>query len=628
MSTSPTGIGVGDMLEDRYRIDAHIAFGGMATVYRGHDVRLNRAVAIKIIYPHLAARFSEDVVAEARQAARISHPNVVTVHDFGVSNGQPFIVMELITGHSVRDLLSASGRLSAAQACALLQPAAAGLAAAHAAGVVHGDLKPENILISDDGRVKITDFGLARATYADGRGLTVAGALVGTPAYLSPEYVQGKGRTVIGDVYALGIIAYELVVGTPPFLGPHPLQVALARTDTQVPAPSLAQPCAQGYDQLVLAATEMDPLTRTHSASAFADAVRTLRRDLPPPAPLPRIAGTSDRQEQPTQVELRPTSVLPTGPKRARRGDGATAATRGSKRRGDKVDGGHKPRRLRRFLLVLVALAALIGAGQIYALRQTPDVAGMTESAAVAAVRDQGFFRIGVTLVYADAPEGTALDTAPTGRHYLWQAIAVNVSRGPRTITVPAVLGLTAAQARRKLSAVGVSDVSTSLSFSEQVPSGQVMSSNPRAGTVVRSGSAVSLTISKGREPIPVPDVVNLRQDTATARLGAVRLAPEIQREFNDTVERGRVIRQSPTAPSTLFRGDQVTIVISRGPRLVTVPSVYKLKAEQAVAQLRALGLRVSVDRPFGSPYGRVVKQSIKAGATVAVGSTVVLTVV
>ncbi|NDB17866.1 MAG: serine/threonine-protein kinase, partial [Actinobacteria bacterium] len=465
MPNPPTGSAVGDLLEGRYRIDAHIAFGGMATVYRGHDVRLNRPVAIKIVYPHLAASFSDDVVVEARQAARISHPNVVTVHDVGVSEGQPFIIMELITGHSARDLLSTAGPLTAAQACALLQPVAAGLAAAHAAGVVHGDLKPENILIGDDGRVKITDFGLARAAHADGRGLTVAGALVGTPAYLSPEYVKGEGRTVAGDVYALGIIAYELVVGTPPFVGAHPLQVVLARTDEQVPAPSESVACAEGYDRLVVAATAMDPGARTPSATAFAEDVRQLRRHLPPPAPLPRIVGKNNPQNQPTEYELRATSVLPAARDRSRgrpdRAESADSARRRSRRPAKE----RRPRRLRRFLVFALFLGLLAGAVEVYGHRPTPDVAGLSQAAAATAVREAGFFRTTVTRVFADLPAGEVVDVVPSGRQFLWQDIVVRVSRGPRTVTVPDVTGLTVARARRALTAAGITDVSSRATF-------------------------------------------------------------------------------------------------------------------------------------------------------------------
>lgn len=628
MPTPPTGTAVGDTLEGRYRIDALIAFGGMATVYRGHDIRLNRAVAIKVVYPHLAASFSDHVIAEARQAARISHPNVVTVHDFGISHGQPFIVMEHIVGHSARDLLTTAGTLSAEQACALLLPVAAGLAAAHAAGIVHGDLKPENILIGDDGRVKITDFGLARAAQGDGRGVTVAGGLIGTPAYLSPEYVQGHGRTVAGDVYALGIIAYELVVGAPPFQGANPLQVVLARTDEPVPAPSLAVThCPDGYDRLVSHATTIDPAERTPSAGAFAEAVKQLRRELPAPRPLPRIEHHHTVDSQPTEFALRATSILPEARDRSRRrSPAADKRTRSARAPGRAAN--HRPRRRRRTIVFLLTLAAIAGGGHMYAHRDIPVVAGQRQTDAIAAVRDAGYFRANVRTVYADTAVGEAMGTEPMGRAYIWQPITIRISRGPRTITVPDVTRMTAQRATEQLATAGFSEISTIRKFSEQVAAGFVIDTKPGRGATVRSDTAVAVTVSKGREPITVPDVIALRETTATGRLTDLRLRPTVSRSFSDIVEKGRVIRQSPAAGSTVFRGQQVGLVISRGPRTVVMPNVYKLKSEQAAAQLRDLGLTVSVRRPFGSPYGRVVKQSIRAGSTVRVGSTVVLTVV
>ena len=249
---------VGLTLDGRYRLDAHLAHGGMASVYAGHDLRLDRAVAVKVLHPHLAqdSAFAARFIAEAKQAARINHPNVVAVHDQGMDADRAFIVMELVRGHSVRALLRATGVLTAQQALALLAPVCAGLAAAHAAGVVHRDIKPENILISEDGRVKVTDFGLARAADDAGPGLTGVGALAGTAGYLSPEYVEGRPTDPRSDVYALGIVAYELLTGALPFTGENPVQVALAHSRGRVPAPSAIRPGVPHVVEFVAAGSE------------------------------------------------------------------------------------------------------------------------------------------------------------------------------------------------------------------------------------------------------------------------------------------------------------------------------------------------------------------------------------
>lgn len=655
MPTTPKGAPVGEVLEGRYRIDALIAYGGMATVYRGYDLRLGREVAVKILYPHLASSFGRHFVGEARQAAQVNHPHVVTIHDFGVSDDQPFLVMEHITGHSARDLLTACGTLTPEQACALLQPVASGLAAAHDAGIVHGDLKPENILIGDDGRVKITDFGLARAAEGDGRGLTVVGGLIGTPAYLSPEYVEGQGRSKAGDIYAFGIIAYELVTGTPPFTGDNPMHVALAHTRSAVPAPSTTTSGVPAdYDRLVLAATAADPSHRAPSASALGSAVRDLRRGLPTPRPLPRpvprphaaASPVVSPADAPTRLDVRATSVLP-----AMRAGGPRGARKNGARRNDRFDdmnavvGGagiespsasprrqgrrSRPRRtLRRFLVSVVLIAASAIGVQRYAHLDIPNVRGLSASAALSELRDAGFRRTELTRVFDAAAAGDVIATNPTERAFLWDRITVVVSKGPRTASVVEVAGTSAAKARRLLADSGFTRVSTETDFSETVPLGIVIRSEPPAGAKAPLSTRITVIVSKGPRPIPVPTLRGVTEQAARARLADVGLGAVINRAFDDSVAAGRVVSQQPTAGSLLTAGKPVTVVVSRGPQLVRVPDVFKLKAADAVSRMRSLGLTVKVQRPFGSPFGRVVKQSIKAGTSVRLGTSVVLTVV
>ena len=624
---------VGLTLDGRYRLDAHLAHGGMASVYAGHDLRLDRAVAVKVLHPHLAqdSAFAARFIAEAKQAARINHPNVVAVHDQGMDADRAFIVMELVRGHSVRALLRATGVLTAQQALALLAPVCAGLAAAHAAGVVHRDIKPENILISEDGRVKVTDFGLARAADDAGPGLTGVGALAGTAGYLSPEYVEGRPTDPRSDVYALGIVAYELLTGALPFTGENPVQVALAHSRGRVPAPSAIRPgVPHEVDALVLRATAPDPGDRHPDAAALQADIRAIRAHLPAPEPLPRPRPALDSVTAAgaavTRVEPTATRVMPQPPS----GRGRSART-GTNRRARQA----KPRRLRSRLIAALMTAVLAGTGayawQTLSPTELPDVRGTRATTATSALRDLGFRSIKVERAFsADVPADAVIGTKPAAGQRLRhsQTVTLLVSRGPQRTSVPSLTGLPVAKARAQLTARGLRTESKAAVFDEQVPAGSVITSIPRPGARVDVGSIVTLVASKGPAPVTLADVRGKDAAAAASLLTGSGLEVRRTTAFSDTVASGRVVSTSPAAGVQVPRGSTVSMVVSRGPQRVTVPNLRMVAERKAVATLRGLGLEVRVVYPAGRNFNKVVGQSVKAGMRVPRGTVITLTVV
>ena len=278
---------VGRVLDGRYRIESFLARGGMATIYRGADLRLDRTVAIKVMHPTFASDpgFVDRFEREARAAARLNSPYAVAVHDQGNDAGVTYLVMEYVPGHTVRDVLRTHGALPPAQALAIIDPVLQALAAAHRAGYIHRDVKPENVLISEDGRVKVTDFGLARAIEGADSGKT-HGLLLGTVAYLSPEQVEHDHTDARSDVYSAGILLFELVTGQVPFTASAPMQVAYRHVHEDVPPPSSIRPgIPVGIDELVLRATRRNPDQRFGDADAFLSAARVQKDQLPPAQP-------------------------------------------------------------------------------------------------------------------------------------------------------------------------------------------------------------------------------------------------------------------------------------------------------------------------------------------------------
>jgi beta-lactam-binding protein with PASTA domain/serine/threonine protein kinase len=648
----------GRLLDNRYRMGPRIARGGMASVYEATDIRLDRTVAIKIMHAGLGDddEFAARFVREARAAARLSHPNVVAVYDQGDDAGTVFLAMELVQGHTLRDTISKESPMAPARALALLEPVLSALASAHRAGLIHRDVKPENVLIADDGRVKVADFGLAKAVSSETQH-TTKGVLIGTVSYLAPELVVEGRADARADVYAAGVMLYELLTGTKPHEGESPIQVAYKHVHHDVPPPSGKAPGIPPYvDALVARATSREPSLRPADASvllhqvhrvssALADGVRDdpeLSADLAP-LPLPTRPGdtspdTWDADEMaalmaPSTFVREDTVTYPAAKPPPMHQPAAPRPTPPTTRR---------PRRSRRsrrgpLLLVLALLLVIAGGAGAYwfgwaRYTSTPGVVGLSQSAAEAKLEAAGLsVEYGEDAHSETVPAGQVISTDPAAGSRVLQdgTVTVTVSLGKERYDVPRLRGLTEDEAQDALLGVKLAYDQTIERWSETVPAGTVLRSVPAMGTTLRPGAAVDLVVSKGRKPIKVGGWVGKDIDDVREALDKRGLKVKVSSEvFDDAVPKGRVISQEPGS-GTLFRGEAVSFVVSRGPELVEVPSVTASGYEEAVEELEALGFEVDVVR--GSTYiglGYVYSMAPGAGAMVPKGSTITLNLV
>jgi serine/threonine-protein kinase len=666
----------------------------MSTVYVATDQRLERDVALKVLHPHLAAdeNFLGRLGREAKAAARLSHPHVVGVLDQGTHNHTAYLVMEYIKGHTLRDLINTKGTLPPRLALALIDPVVEGLGAAHAAGFIHRDVKPENVLIADDGRIKIGDFGLARAVTTS----TSTGALLGTVAYLSPELVLGKPADARSDVYSVGIMLYEMLTGQQPFRGEVPIQVAYQHVNGTVGPPSALVPgLAAEVDELVQWCTANDPENRPIDGNALLQELRHIRTnlsdrelDLLPPA----AAGMESGNQ--TEVIARPsnpTSVMPFGrppapphiPPQAQAGPHAhreagpevagirhnltppgagddqawapAPAARMSKRaqrRADKEDGKARaraaavpmrslhegsPRRRGVLWIVVLVLAALLatGAGWFFGMgpgsaAAIPAVANKTVAEAQGLLSKAGFQSTTSDVFDDDVPNGLVVGTEPPAGSEIRKFLPVSlfVSKGPQLFPLPELTGGTLEEAKTGLNAAEMALGEVTEQFSEAAAAGVVLSQDPAPGTPARHGTPVRLVVSKGPEPIAVPRVVGRDEDDAVEAIKAAGLKAEVAREevFDKNIPKGAVVGQAP-ADGTLTRGGTVTLTISKGPRMVEVPSFIGKQATEARKSLEALGFQVKVNNILGGFFGTVRDQD-PVRKEVPEGSVITLTVV
>ncbi|WP_310113918.1 Stk1 family PASTA domain-containing Ser/Thr kinase [Pseudarthrobacter oxydans] len=712
---------VGTLVDNRYAVRSKLARGGMSTVYLATDQRLERDVALKVLHPHLSSddNFLGRLGREAKAAARLSHPHVVGVLDQGNDGRTAYLVMEYIKGHTLRDLINEKGALPPRLALALIDPVVEGLGAAHAAGFIHRDVKPENVLISDDGRIKIGDFGLARAVTTS----TSTGALIGTVAYLSPELVLGRPADARSDIYSLGIMLYEMLTGQQPFDGEVPIQVAYQHVNGTVGPPSALVPgLAAEVDELVQWCTANDPENRPVDGNALLQELRHIRTnltdaelDLRPPAaaavgtvtapqqvaplriPSPPAGPPPSREpdntglvQHPTEVIGRtsnPTTVMPYGqpagpayqptPGQSRSalqpsGPAPGAARRTlsppdddqewappppmlgkrAQRKADREDEkararaaatpartlreGNPRRRGVLWVIVLVVTALLAtGAGWFFgmgpgAAASIPSVANKTVAQAQQLLSEAGFRSTTRDVFDDEVPSGLVVGSEPAEGTEIrkFQPVSLFVSKGPQLFPLPVLAGGTLDEAKNGLNAAEMVLGPVTEQFDEQAPAGTVLSQDPAAGTEVRRGTPVGLVVSKGPEPIPVPLVVGQDEDDAVDAITAAGLQADVAGEevFSRDIPKGAVASQAP-AEGTLTRGGSVTLTISKGPRMVEVPSYIGKQAREAEQALRQLGFEVKVNNILGGFFGTVRDQD-PVNKEVPEGSVITLTVV
>lgn len=627
---------VGQLIAERYLVEKLVARGGMATVYQAEDERLQRKVALKVIHPHLAAdpSFRAKFIAEARIAARLSHPNLVNVFDQGTDGDLAFLAMEFVSGITLRNALEDFGVLDPQRALEIFEPILAGLAAAHRAGILHRDLKPENVLLSDSGQIKLSDFGLAR----DIDNNTATGSLIGTVAYLSPELVTRGTADARSDVYAAGIMLFEMLTGRQPFEGQQAVQIAYQHANDNVPAPStLVSSVPSLLDEIVLWATAREPNDRPKDADELLTAVSQARSQL--------RSGLRNATVRMPAMNLSNTEVLPREANPfdlSESGSNETALIEPvnntevfgagiSKPNSDSplVRLGLRRRGLR--LAIATILVVLLGSGAGWwfssgpgGLSAIPDLTSRTVDEARLALEAFGTNIEIQEESSASFAKGLVVGTEPSaGSVYFFGPIKLLVSSGPKLAAVPELLGLDLASASAKLLTSGFKVGTISSWFSEK-PLGQVYDYLGLDGSPIPEFSSVNLKISLGSIPV----VAGLDQAIAITTIEAAGLKiSEIASEFSDTIANGQVISLLPlTEP--LGRGSEVKLLVSKGPNVILMPKVIGETLSAAQNLLTSLGLTVIVDtNQLQSNWGvaKVKRASQSAGTQLRAGDQVTI---
>jgi serine/threonine-protein kinase len=620
----------GRLLDGRYAVTARIAHGGMATVYRATDTRLDREVALKVMHAELARdeEFVRRFIGEAKSVARLSHQNVVAVFDQGADGPYLYLAMEYVPGRTLKELLRDSGRFPPAAALEIMAGVLDGLAAAHASGIVHRDVKPENVLLTADGRIKVADFGLARAQSAAGH--TRAGLLVGTVAYVSPEQVTGGTTGPRGDVYSAGVMLFELLTGRVPFTGDTPLSVAYQHVNTDVPAPSaLAPGIPAPVDQLVLAATSRDPARRPADAGEFLHAVHHVREGLAESSGLTGVmgAGVQGLGEAPW-LDLDAPAVTDARWARQFNGggheDSHTLVV-------DREDGGgrhHIGREpfLGRWLfgprLLIVVLVGALGLGLGFGgwwlfsgrFAHVPVVAEDSVGQATATLTGDGFIvRQGARVHSNTVPKGKVVGTSPAGRVSKGTTITLLISSGPFTSVVPDVRNDTQAAAQAALARRHL--VSTVQKVGANAPVGTVVGTSPPAGSTWPQTKTVTILVAAGP---PLPDFTGQSIDAVRQLASQNNVKLQEESDTNSQDPAGTVVSQEPAAGAMFQPGQTVVVRVSTGPQLVNVPDPIGMDATDATQLLENAGFQVKVNR-FGfsnkvwdySPVGQAPPGSI-----------------
>ena len=639
-------------MDKRYLIERRVARGGMATVYEATDQRLERPVAIKIMHPHLAedGDFTKRFIQEARQAARLAHPNIVNVFDQGQDGPITFIVMEYLPGITLRELLQDFGALTPAQTVDIVRAVLQGLDAAHTAGIVHRDLKPENVLLADDGRIKIADFGLARASTHN---TATSQALLGTIAYLSPELISRGEADLRSDIYALGIMMFEMLTGAQPYQGDQAVTIAYQHQNDIVPPPSSKNPAIPAlFDELVDWCTRRSADERPPHARAVlehlveiekllgAETLATATMDLNQTIAMTQRMSPMDIQD--TEV-LDPKSAVFEGLEPAP----TQSVTVAEAPPQEPVRERRPPRGRGLAVLGTLVLLLVLGGGGAAAwwwftgpgaLVTVPDVAGGSVLEATATLVEAELSVADTVLEEFDLvlPEGTVKGTNPSAGAEVEKQTEIRliVSLGPNPVAVPAISGQSLADVELALQEVNLILGSTSEEFNDFVDEGSVLrlvdenNETLAAGSQVLAGSTLNAVLSAG----PLPDVTGLPVEEARETLDAVGVNGVVGGDgaFSDTVPEGYVVEVSLPAGATIRPGDTLTLIVSRGPELVMIPDLVGETIADAKEVLEGLGFEVEVRSEFPESdwdrsFARVTSLSPSSGQEVAKGTLVII---
>ena len=627
----------GNLIDGRYQLLRQMDAGGMATIYEAIDTRLDRRVAVKIMHAHLAQdeQFVERFIREAKAAAALSHPNIVAVQDQGWNqSGIPavFIVMELVDGHTLREYLNERGKIAVADGIKFLLPVLSALGAAHRLGIVHRDVKPENILVSKEGRIKITDFGLAKGAMIGSTMTAESSVILGSVSYLSPEQVSRGIADSRSDVYSAAITAFEIFTGTKPFEGEEPIQIAFMHVNSRVPRiSSLIPDVPKALDDLIFAATSVDPDERPRDCQIFHSQLLAISQSLNPSAPqlsleldIPIAPMRSKKKKSRgkfSQMTERISLTLPAA---------AAKETTVEVRERRKVS-----KRVRRNRWIAAGLAVLLGITTWWVLIgpgasvKFPSVVGATTEQANSTLTALGLKTVVVEERFdEDIAKGRVISTDPFAGDSIALGGTVNlvVSKGAERYTIPALINLTPEAAVNLLakSPLKVGDITEV--FNAKVPKGFVISSNPDQGTRVKRDTLVDIVVSKGVETFSLASFVGTNGEQALNELTAAGFSVTTTYAFDEKAMPGEVISQNPAAGTPLAKGAAVEIFVSKGSAFVYIPNVMRYTQERAVALLEDLGLKVVVKKVTKSAK-LVIGLDPKVNAKVKRGSTVTLTV-
>lgn len=644
---------IGRLIDQRYRVTRRLARGGMATVYVAQDERLERPVALKVMHPHLAESdaFVERFHREARAAARIVHPGVVSVFDQGVVSGQGFLVMELIDGTNLRALLNAQGAFTIPQALRYTTDILEALRAAHRMGVIHRDIKPENILVPTDGPAKVADFGLARAVSEGSTSAT--GNMLGTVAYIAPEIALTTEANARSDLYSVGIMLYEMLTGAVPWADESPLQIASHHVSDDVPSPSATLPwIPREIDDLVAALTARNPANRCADASDALDLVARAAASIPSDIANRRAEVAHEDSQSGSETTALNTEVMPTQLTQAMPAPAVTTATAlptatavttvHTSTSTETPSAGELPAKMstRAILLAVIAFLLIVaasfggswwwteyGPGSYLTMptttgRDLADVQADLGAIGLASSVEEEFSD--------DVQSGIVTHSDPDGGSSVHKSTNVQlyVSKGIDMKDVPNVVGKGQDEASRTLTDAGLALGAVTDAYSEDVPPGQIISQSVAAGTSLAHDSTVDVVLSKGREPRTVPTLTGKGASAAKSSIEALGLVASPTEAYSDTVPEGQVISQQTREGSTVYRGDSVSYTVSKGPEMVTVPDVVGLQRQEARNKLEGAGLTVQEDLILGGFFNTVRSSDPAGGSKVKKGSTVTISVV
>ncbi len=610
------------IIDGRYRVISRLGSGGMADVYLAQDQLLGREVAVKVLHHHFAEdqEFVERFRREASSAAALSHPNIVAIFDRGEWNGTYYIAMEYVAGRTLKAIVREQGALDPASAIDIVVQILRAARFAHKRGVIHRDLKPHNVILDEEGRARVTDFGIARAGASD---MTLTGSIMGTAQYLSPEQAQGLAVTAASDLYSVGVILYELLTGVVPFEGETAVAIAFKQVSAEPQPPSaLRQGIPASLDAVVLRALAKDPAQRYADADELIAALEHERQALPALA----------------------TAATPDGYVRQGAYAGAgwlLAAPATGQYEIEEDPAALEARRRRRRRALLWGLAILVAAGAVVAVLllgssnatvTVPEVTGQSEQAAGATLRAAGLDPLPSLHSSVKVPSGLVISQSPAAASEAKKGSHVNivVSAGPASSSLTNVAGLTVAEAEAKLRKAGLR-TTTRNDPSKTVETGRVIRTEPPAETEVQEGHLVTLLVSSGPAPVRIPDVVGQTLEAAEATLTNAELElGTVSKRVSSTQAPGTVVAQSPAEGATAHAGDTVDLTVAQAPKEIAVPSVVGAAQAAAAAALRHEGFKVKTQTHATTEQaevGVVLEQTPAGGARARKGATVTIAV-